>query len=56
LTATGDASDIRVDSINVGNIGDAFLIADDDVVITGNGGLLTADFIFVSAKNRWQQR
>jgi len=52
LTATGDASDIRVDSINVGNIGDAFLIADDDVVITGNGGLLTADFIFVSAKNR----
>ena len=51
LIATGDASDIRVDSIDVGSIGDAFLIADDDVVITG-GGQLTADFIFVSANNR----
>ena len=52
LIATGDASDIRVDQIDVGNIGDAFLIADDDVVIIGSGNQVTADFIFVSAKNR----
>lgn len=52
LIATGDASDIRVDNINVGNIGDAFLIADDDVVITGNGNQVTADFMFVWARNR----
>jgi len=50
LIATGDASDINVDTIDVGNLGDAFLIADDDVVITAGG--VTADYIFVSAKNR----
>ncbi len=52
LIATGDASDIRVDSIDVGNIGDAFLIADDDVVITGDANQVTADFMFVWARNR----
>ena len=51
LIATGDASDIQVDQIDVGS-GDAFLIADDDVVITGGTGQVSADYIFVLARNR----
>jgi len=49
LVTTGDASDILVDQIDVGNIGDAFLISDDDVVVTGE---LTAEFVFALARNR----
>ncbi len=52
LIATGDASDIRVDNIDAGNVGDAFLIADDDVVITGGTNQVAADYIFVLARNR----
>jgi len=50
LIATGDESDIRIDEINVGNAGDVFLIADDDVVISGDG--VTANSVFVRANNR----
>ena len=50
LVATGDSSDILIDQINVGNIGDAVLIADDDVVIGGGENQITADVIFVNAK------
>ena len=52
LTALGDGSDIRVNQIDVGNLGDVVLLADDDVVITGAGNQVTADVLFVNARNR----
>ena len=51
LIASGSNSDIRVDQIDAGSEGDVFLIADDDVIISGAGNEVVSDFLFVSARN-----
>ena len=51
LDAVGDTSDVAVNSINVGALGDVTLLAGDDVIIP-SAGAVTADFVFALARNR----
>ena len=51
LDAVGDTSDVAVNSIDVGTLGDVTLLAGDDVIIPV-ADTVTADYVFALARNR----
>ena len=51
LEAIGTASDVNVNSIDAGALGDVTLLAGDDVIIPG-AGAVEADYVFALARNR----